>query len=238
MKKLPKFLKYFKKTANYLFLAGDIGYPQYSQYNRGIFYEFICWCTDNYKKVFYIIGNHEAYDSDLINVRESLKKISEEKQNFIFLEKGVIAECEGYKVIGCTLWSDIESEAYYNMNDRYNIKIKGQNLERIDLIKMHKEDRKWLEENVDNNTIVMTHHLPSYSLIHKDYRTENFIKYESGYASNLDEIIYNAALWIYGHTHKSSDIMFDGITRCICNPHGYHNDDDYMSGFTTNVFEI
>jgi len=148
MTKLPKFLKYFKKIdSDYLFLAGDIGYPQYPHYNRGLFYQFICWCTDNYKKVFYIMGNHEAYKTDLNLVKESLRKISEEKKNFIFLEKGVISECEGYKVIGCTLWSDIESEAYYSMNDRNNIKINNQNLERIDLIKMHKEDRELIENN-------------------------------------------------------------------------------------------
>ena len=238
MKKLPKFLKYFKKTADYLFLAGDIGYPQYPHYNRGIFYQFICWCTDNYKKVFFVIGNHEAYYSDLSLIKESIRQIAKEKENFVFLENGVISNCEEYKVIGCTLWSDIEAEAYYSMNDRNNIKINGQNLERIDLIKMHKEDKLWIEQNIDSNTIVMTHHLPSYDLIHKKYRTNEYKKYESGYASNLDDIIHNARIWIYGHTHIASDQYFYNITRCICNPHGYHNDDDKYSGFTTNVFEI
>jgi predicted phosphodiesterase len=238
MKKLPKFLKYFKdKDAEYLFLAGDIGYPKHPNYNKGIFYQFICWCTDNYKKVFYVMGNHEAYQTDMTQVVESIRKISEEKPNFIFLEKGIVSNLESYKVVGCTLWSDIDKEAYYKMNDRHNIKINGQYLERIDLIKMHKEDKLWLEINVDSNTIVMTHHLPSFDLIHNDFRTKEFEIYNSAYASNLDEIIYHAKLWIYGHTHKASDIMFDGITRCICNPHGYANYDVY-SGFTTNSFEI
>ena len=237
MTKLPKFLTYFKKSdVDYLFLAGDIGYPSYPHYNRGLFYQFISWCTDNYKKVFYIMGNHEAYKHDYELVKKSIKEIEKEKPNFIFLEKGVISNLEDYKVIGCTLWSDVESEAYYRMNDQNNIKINGQNLERIDIIKMHKDDKLWLETNVDSNTIVMTHHLPSYELIHPDYKKQDFQKYNSGYASNLDDIVYNARLWIYGHTHKSSDIMFDGITRCICNPHGYYNDDDAYSGFTTNVF--
>ena len=101
MKKLPKFLKYFKQhDADYLFLAGDIGYPKYPDYNRGLFYQFICWCTNNYKKVFYIIGNHEAYSTDLILIKESIKQICREKENFIFLEKGIISDCNGYKVIG------------------------------------------------------------------------------------------------------------------------------------------
>lgn len=239
MKKLPKFLKYFKKSdAEYLFLAGDIGYPQYPHYNRGLFYQFISWCTDNYKKVFYILGNHEAYKTDYNLVRESIKQIEKEKPNFIFLEKGVISELENIKVIGCTLWSDIEIDAYYNMNDRHNIIINGQKLERIDLIKMHKDDKLWLEQNVDSNTIVMTHHLPSFDLIHTDFRKEEYKKYNTGYASNLDNIVCHAKLWIYGHTHKSSDVILSNITRCICNPYGYYNDDDKYSGFTTNSFII
>jgi len=136
------------------------------------------------------------------------------------------------------LWSDIEIEAYYNMNDRNNIIINGQKLERIDLIKMHKEDKLWLDQNVDSNTIVMTHHLPSFNLIHKDFRTLDYKIYNSGYASNLNDILYHANLWIFGHTHKASDILFDGVTRCICNPHGYHNDDDKYSGFTIKSFVI
>ena len=239
MKKLPKFLKYFKQPdSDYLFLAGDIGYPKYPDYNKGIFYQFITWCTNNYKKVFYIFGNHEAYETDLILIKESIKKICKEKNNFIFLEKGVISEVDGYKVLGCTLWSDIEEESYYRMNDRNNIIISGQKLERIDLIKMHKEDKLWLEQNIDSNTIVMTHHLPSYELIHPYYKTQEYKIYNSAYASELDNSVLKCKLWIYGHTHRSSDVLLNNITRCICNPSGYYNDDDKYSGFTNKTFII
>jgi predicted phosphodiesterase len=239
MKKLPKFLKYFKnKDCDYLFLAGDIGYPNYPKYNQGLFYQFISWCTDNYKKVFYVCGNHEAYKTDMNLVKQSIYKICEEKTNFIFLEKGIISNIEEYKVIGCTLWSDISKDSFNKMNDKYNIKINGLNLEIDDIIKMHLEDKIWLENNVDSNTIVMTHHLPSLNLIHPNFKKKEFEIYNSGYASNLDNILYNSKIWIYGHTHKASDIMFDGITRCICNPYGYYNDDDKYSGFTIYPFEI
>ena len=312
MKKLPKFLKDFKQ-ADYLFLAGDIGYIQYPHYNRGIFYQFICWCTNNYKKVFYIMGNHDAYAIDLNLAKESLKKISEEQSNFIFLEKGVVSELEGYKVIGCTLWSHIDSDTYNIMNDKNNIKINGQYLERNDFLKMYKDDKAWLNEQIDcntpvgllgdkldlscntpvgllgdkldlscntpvgllgdkldlscntpvgllgdkldlscntpvglldtksnleRNTIVMTHHLPSYKLIHPEYQKIEYEKYNSAYASDSDGLVYKAKLWIHGHTHKASDIIFDGITRCICNPYGYYNDDAETSGFTIKSFDI
>ena len=36
----------------------------------------------------------------------------------------------------------------------------------------HKE---WIETNVDSNTIVVTHHLPSFDLIHPKYKTKDII---------------------------------------------------------------
>ena len=86
---------------------------------------------------------------------------------------------------------------------------------------MHKDDKLWLETNVDSNTIVMTHHLPSYELIHPDYKKQDFQKYNSGYASNLDDIVYNARLWIYGHTHFSNNMDSGKNFKYFSNQMGY-----------------
>jgi len=234
MKNIPNFLDNFKK-ADYLFLAGDIGYPIYPKYNSGLFYQFISWCCNNYKKVFYVLGNHEAYNSNISDIIISIKNIEKEKDNFIFLEKGVISELEGYKVIGCTLWSDINFQSFLFMNDCNYIKVDNEKITLNNILNYHKEDKKWLEDNIDYNTIVMTHHLPSYNLINEKWK--NSI-YNSGFASNCDELIYKSKLWIYGHTHIASDIIYDNITRCICNPYGYFNDDDKYSNFSKEIFEI
>jgi predicted phosphodiesterase len=236
MDKLPDFLQDFKKC-DYLFLAGDIGYPNYPEYNKGLFYEFICWCTDNYKKVFFVMGNHESYNNDMLEVIESIRQINKEKPNFIFLEKGIISDLESYKVIGCTLWSHADREAFQYMNDKNFIKINDKKLERLKLIELHKEDKKWIKNNVDKNTIVMTHHLPSFNLIHPDYQNFEFEKYNSAYASECDDLIKKAKIWINGHTHKASDkILYN--TRCICNPRGYINQPDINNEFNIDVFEI
>ncbi len=43
--------------------------------------------SDNYKKVFYIMGNHEAYETDYNLVRESIKQIEKKNQILYFLKK-------------------------------------------------------------------------------------------------------------------------------------------------------
>lgn len=235
MDNLPEFLNNDYIKAEYLFLAGDIGYVNYPEYNTGLFYEFIAWCCNNYKKIFYVMGNHESYDTDMINVKKSLLNISKEKTNFIFLDVDVTSNIKNYKVIGCTLWSHPDRDGYQYMNDKNFIKINNEPIKREDIINIHKEHKKWLRENLNKNTIVMTHHLPSFYLIHPDFNTQQFEKYNSAYASECDDIVKKAKCWIYGHTHKANDtILFN--TRCICNPVGYINEDKKKTGFTSNYF--
>jgi hypothetical protein len=176
----------------------------------------------------------------MIHIKESLYNIAKLKPNFIFLEKGVVSELEEYKVIGCTLWSHVDRDGFVYMNDRNFIKINDKNIDRMDIINLYKEDKKWIKDNLadsDKNIIVITHHLPSFYLIHSDFQNIQFEKYNSAYASDCDNLIKKSKLWIYGHTHRASDkILFN--TRCICNPHGYFNQDNKISGFVTSVFDI
>ena len=101
---------------------------------------------------------------------------------------------------------------------------------------MHRQDKKWLDSQVDENTIVVTHHLPSFDLIHPKYKSPIYDDYHSAYASDCDEIIRKAKIWIYGHTHIGSDVMFENKVRCICNPYAYP--DESHKHFTNKVFEL
>lgn len=42
----------------------------------------------------------------------------------------------------------------------------------------------------------------------------------SAYASNLDEVVSKADLWVRGHVHESFDYRI-GPCRVVCNPLGY-----------------
>ena len=65
------YIPYITKTANNLFLLGDIGHPDTINFQK-----FIKKCSELYKNVFLIYGNHEYY-SILRGSKKKKKKIKE-----------------------------------------------------------------------------------------------------------------------------------------------------------------
>ena len=67
--------------------------------------------------------------------------------------------------------------------------------------------------------MIVTHHLPSMQSVAARFKND---VPSAAYASHLDELVANsnAALWIHGHAHNSSDYVIGG-TRVLCNPRGY-----------------
>jgi Icc-related predicted phosphoesterase len=66
-----------------------------------------------------------------------------------------------------------------------------------------------LENN--QNCIIITHHVPSNSLINVKYKTPNMVPYNQWFYSNLDDLIESnknkIKCWIYGHTHTPQPII-------------------------------
>jgi predicted phosphodiesterase len=67
-KKFPK----FKPLAKYLFLAGDIGTIE-SKYDQKII-NFLSYCSENWEKTFYVLGNHEFYQTNKIAKKKKVLK--------------------------------------------------------------------------------------------------------------------------------------------------------------------
>ena len=92
-------------TADYLILAGDTG-----KLDDENFRKFIKYVNSKWKKVIYILGNHEAYHKkytiyELIKLyRAFFKKF----KNIVFLENETY-ELEDYLIVGSTLWTDPSS---------------------------------------------------------------------------------------------------------------------------------
>lgn len=78
--------------------------------------------------------------------------------------------------------------------------------------------------------VVISHHLPTARSVSERYRNDDLTP---AFASQFDETVKLADLWIHGHTHDSKDFhlfeKIDGqVTECarvVCNPRGYshHN---------------
>ncbi len=68
--------------APYLFLAGDIG-----KINANNFKEFIEYTNNNWKKIFYVCGNHEYYSSNKTHeeINQLYKNFLANYPNFVFL---------------------------------------------------------------------------------------------------------------------------------------------------------
>lgn len=104
------------------------------------------------------------------------------------------------------------------------------NFKVADMLKIHeaaKENIKnaLIRDNIAKcKSIVVTHHMPSHSLIAEKYKAYSTIN--SGFAANCDDLMvedWAPDLWIFGHTHDQIRQRV-GKTLCVSNPLGYPNE--------------
>lgn len=189
----------------------------------------IDWINNlKFNSIIYVLGNHEFYGGNYeFVIRDTRKKVA---SHVHFLEKESII-IDGIKFAGTTLWTDCNKgnpitmyEARLYLND-YNCIRKDMYSKRFvpeDSYIQFQESMKFLENEVDNNTVVVTHHAPSLQSIHQNYKASNL---NGMFASNLDDFILERQpkYWIHGHVHNSFDYLI-GNTRVIANPRGYRNE--------------
>jgi len=215
-------------------LAGDIGNPYEINYN--IFMEFI---SKNFKKTFVISGNHEYYNKTkkIEETNDFLKDYFNKFNNISFLNNSYELY-DGYCFIGTTLWSKITNPVN-KINDVYQIP----NFDYIEYNKLNMLSVNFLEDALQNNenVIVITHHVPSYSLIDIKYKTTQMNPYNQWFYCNMDELIEKnknkIKCWIYGHTHTPSNIIINEIPF-LCNPIGYPNENKNINFQMTIKFDI
>ena len=139
-----------------------------------------------------------------------------------------------YCFIGTTLWSKI-SNPEYKINDVYNIP----KFDYIEYNRLNMLSVNFLEDTLQNNEkcIVITHHVPSSSLIDVKYKTQQMLPYNQWFYCDLDNLITRQKdkieCWIYGHTHTSSNVIINGIPF-LCNPIGYPNENNNLD-FQTHI---
>lgn len=205
--------KEFKNST--LILAGDIGYPTMDNY-----WNFLDSCSNTFNKVMFITGNHE-YDS-LYNENKPYRTIdlmiqnklnSLKKPNMYFMNMTNI-HTNNIRYLGTTLWSDIPKipllkDAKFRHNRRQEAFI---------------QQKRWLEEELKKdtitNTIIISHHMPSFKLIDKKYQNSS----NYAFATNLEYMIQpNLKYWLCGHTHTPNDKLINGC-RYLINPLGKPNE--------------
>ena len=194
-------------------LAGDIGNPHQPSYD--VFMEYI---SAHFKKTFVIPGNHEYYFHPMDKTQALMASYFEKFDNISLLNNS----CEVYEdycFIGTTLWSQVTNPTY-RINDVYNIP----GLDYLQYNRMNRLCVDFLEDALDKHekNIVITHHMPSSSLLDVKYLSSAVRPYNQWFCCDLDDLIAqkNIKAWFYGHTHTPAITRIRGIPF-LCNPIGY-----------------
>jgi len=169
-----------------------------------------------YKDVVYVAGNHEFYYSSFDNTRQILYKISKNHGNFHFLDNSTVI-IGSQRFIGCTLWFRYNQNnvLYQNSMNDFHIIDKFTNY----IYTENENSIKFLNDNIKQNDIVITHHLPAAQCIDSCYRNSRMNRF---YMCDMEDVIMDTSPshWIFGHTHSSYSGII-GSTQLHCNAYGY-----------------
>lgn len=239
--KRPIYEKILAKTGTDLVLAGDIGRPFMTGYNRNIYADFIAYCANTWRLVFVVTGNHCYYGKKRSEVNEKISSICHEFENVHFLNDTAFQftpdlcypkHIKG--VYGCTLWTHVGYHTFAEMNDKRILKEGGFIANNKNKAIDAETVREWHQEHVqhlrihlkdadkENQWIIITHHAPHDALLDPK-RSLNDKFFDDAYAADIPKDVFDCskvALWISGHTHIHRDIMIENI-RCISNCLGY-----------------
>lgn len=208
-------------------LAGDIGNPCKPHYDT-----FMKFISQNFTKAFVIAGNHEYYHNPMDETNAHMDKYFKQFENITFL-RNRYEIYEGYCFVGTTLWTHV-TDPRYKIQDVYQIP----RFDYIEYNRLHRNSIAFLKEALTHeNCVVITHHVPSTSLIHAKYLTPSMMPYHQWFACDLDTFFTpNIKAWFYGHTHTPSVAKIQNIPF-LCNPIGYpgENEGDFEATFILDL---
>lgn len=209
--------------------------------------DFLAKCSDNYKHVLYVAGNHEFYHGKFNRGLETLKLETQRFHNMHFLEDDGI-RIDDVLFLGSTLWTNFNNldpvtmqSCQYSMNDYHvitNDTAKGfSKLHPSNTLQRHNNSMQFLQQSVKDQTkvVVVTHHAPSFISCSDRYKDEPLMN--GAYASDLSEFILDnpqIKLWCHGHMHNFNDYLI-GDTRIYSNPCGYPHENNSWQTTTIEV---
>jgi len=223
-------------------VLGDIGYPI-----SKIYQDFMNYCSNNWQNVFWVMGNHEYYSNSkktMLEIEEYVKQVLPKNVYFmnnncfylnkhtnnVILDKNSIDKENYIKIIGSTLWSNIDDNTAMQFNDYEQIYV--ENVKNDFGVKFYKKltpnitrqlfqhSKNFILENIKENIecLILTHH--GIHPLCQGYYTGSLL--ESGFITEIPEIFQskNIIAAICGHTHSSINLNVNGI-KLLSNCYGY-----------------
>lgn len=186
-------------------LAGDIGCTWMTK----SFVEHLAYKSK--VPLIFVPGNHDYYKKEANHYLDLLRDDSG-VQNYYMLDRGHVT-ISGQRFLGCTAWytSTPHKEV---INDATQIEFAKQNIPIFG-----RKDREFLEANVHQTDVVITHYIPHIRSIAPQYAGLDNRYFHVPYEDLIEE--RRPKLWLHGHTHTSADYTLECGTRIVCNPRGY-----------------
>lgn len=202
-----------------LILAGDIDAGKHVA-------AFVDSIADQFLAIVYVAGNHEIYKQNIDTIYDKIKATA---PNAHLLQNStvIIGDTE---FVGATLWTDFNRgdplamwNAKSTMNDYRYIR-HTDSYSKISTGRVLHENHvsaQFLRDTIDpdKKQVVVTHHSPTVAASVGDIYHGSPVS-SCYYNTQLDDIIPDAGLWVFGHTHHVVDIDCGG-TRVVSNPKGY-----------------
>lgn len=206
-----------------------------------------------YRRVLYVMGNHEHYGGRFDKTYSVLK---DNLPDYVTLLEKEYVDIDGVVFIGATFWTNC------NNLDPLTMQMLQMGMNDYRIITNHYKDRNLyykltpevtVQDHIkaknfindvatkfaDRDVVVVTHHSPSQQSIKPRYQGDYHMN--GGYSSNCEEFIAdhpNIKVWTHGHTHDTFDYMVEQC-RVICNPRGYVGYEERARDFDPTVgFDI
>jgi Icc-related predicted phosphoesterase len=238
--------------ADILILAGDIAEVENmfrksvsSKYNLTeeiqLFFKLV---SEKYKRVIWVLGNHEYYGLDYTKAKDLAKSMESMYPNLHVLQNEYVV-IDGVAFYGSTLWTDLTNPndsllAKYSMSDYKHIRHNNRSLNPSYTTAEHQYTIKNLQDfrNVfpGHKRVVITHHTPSLKSVAPQYKGNSL---NCCFANNLDELVeyVDPVIWVHGHTHTGFNYSI-GNTTVLCTPRGYQGYEVSTKTFTIQTFDI
>jgi predicted phosphodiesterase len=225
--------------APYLALLGDIGNIESHKDNC---LGFLTRQLIQFRIVFFVPGNHEAYHSNWPTTLRILGTFEQDVRNNSALGEFIVLDRVAFRlpdcntvVLGCSLFSSIPPDSHtavsLGLNDFFYISDWDVDMHN----ESHKRDLAWLNTEVGNleqsdvNIIIFSHWSPSKDVRAIDPRHVGS-QITSAFLTDLSsEVCFKSGkvkIWAFGHTHYNCDFAVErngvGSLRLLANQRGYY----------------
>jgi len=199
------------KGVDVLIIAGDIGVGKSLVYSLKLI-------TKQYENasVLYIPGNHDFYNSSFSSILSKLQILADSIDNLTLLNNKMIS-INGANFVGAPLWfrKKKEYKAYSAMINDFHLISNFEDK----VFKENKKSLRFLDWHVNEDSIVITHHVPTSRSTPARYVGDPVNMF---FLCDMEGLIKERKpkLWVHGHTHDSFNYMLEK-THIVCNPLGY-----------------